>query len=56
MQHAAFVRRGNACTKPPRDLDGLVLRNPSDAPEKRSEICVDVLHRQKAAPFASSRP
>ena len=50
MEHAALVRRGDAGAELPRELDRLVLRNPSDAAQQRRQIlAVDVFHREEAA-------
>ena len=51
MQHALVVRRRKSGAQLPRDLDALVLREPSNPPEQRSQIlAVDVLHRRSAGP------
>jgi hypothetical protein len=48
MQHAAFVRRGQARAHLARDFDRFVLRKPSDAAQQRRQIlAIHVLHRQK---------
>ena len=48
MQHAALVGGGEARAELAGDLDGLVLRDPSDPAEQRGQIlAVHVLHRQE---------
>ena len=50
VQHAAFVRGGDAGAQLARELDRLVLRDPADASQQRGEVlAVDVLHREEAA-------
>ena len=48
MQHALVVRRRQARAELPRDLDGLVFRQPADAAQQRRQIlAVHVLHREE---------
>ena len=48
VQHAAFVRGGQAGADLARNLDGLVLREAADAPQQRRQIlAVHVLHGQE---------
>ena len=48
MDHAAFVRGGEAGAHLPRDLERAIFREPSDAAQQRAEIlAVHVLHRQE---------
>ena len=48
MEHAALVRGRQPRAELPSDLDSLVGRQASDAPQQRREIfAVDVLHREK---------
>src|SRR5258707_1000615 len=50
MQHTALVRRGDAGAQLARELDRLVLRNPSDPAQQRAEIlAVHVLHGEESA-------
>ena len=51
MQHAPFVRRGQARAQLARDFDRFILRKPSDAAQQRRQVlAVDVLHGQEVPP------
>ena len=48
MQDPALVRGGESRADLSCELDGFVLRQPADAPQKRAEVlAIDVLHRQE---------
>ncbi len=48
MQHAALVRGGDTGAELVRELERLVLRQPSDAPQQRGQVlAVHVLHRHE---------
>jgi len=51
MQHAVIVRHGDSGAQLARDLDGLVLREASDAAQERSEVlAIDILHADEGHP------